>query len=251
VEALDAAAIDVPGMQVRVLGRCTSTNELLLAEGRADVLLATEEQTAGRGRRGRRWRSSPGRAVTFSLSKVLRRPLREIGALSLATGVGVARALRSLGASQVALKWPNDLVVGKAKLGGILVQTRSHAHGVLAVIGIGINCREDPELGARLRRPVAALESLITVRRNRLIAALGRSVLEALAVFEAGGMEPLRGEWERMHAHAGARVRVRLADGRVITGIARGLASDGALRLQTGKRLRALSGASVVSARPA
>jgi BirA family biotin operon repressor/biotin-[acetyl-CoA-carboxylase] ligase len=251
VEALDATAIDVPGMQVRVLGRCTSTNEVLLNEGTADVLLAAEEQTAGRGRRGRRWRSSPGKAVTFSMAKIVRRPLHELGALSLATGVGAARALHALGASKVALKWPNDLVVGGAKLGGILVQTRSQGRGVLAVIGIGINCRHDAVLATRLRRPVAALDSVIRVQRNRLIETLARSVLAALAIFEAHGLEPLRAEWEQMHAHAGARVRVRLVDGRVITGIARGLENNGALRLQIGARMRALSGASVVSARPA
>jgi len=251
VEALDAAAIDVPGMRVRVLGRCTSTNELLLNDATADVLLAAEEQTAGRGRRGRRWRSSAGKAVTFSMAKLVRRPLHELGGLSLAAGVGAALALRALGASEVALKWPNDLVVGDAKLGGILVQTRKQGSGVLAVIGIGINCRHDASLATRLRRPIAALESMIAVERNHLIAALGRSVLQTLALFEAQGLEPLRAEWERMHAHAGARVRVRLVDGRVITGIARGLESNGALRLQTGAGVRKLSGASVVSARPA
>ena len=251
MEALDAAAIDVPGMHVRVLARCTSTNELLLAEGCGDVLLAAEEQTAGRGRRGRRWRSAPGKGVTFSMAKLVRRPLRELGALSLAAGVGVARALRALGALEVALKWPNDLVVGGAKLGGILVQTRSQAPGVLAVIGIGINCRRDDALGERLRRPVAALEDYVSVERNRLIGTVAGSVLQALALFETRGLEPLREDWESMHAHAGARLRVRLADGRVITGIARGLSSDGALRLQTGSGLRALAGERVVSARPA
>jgi len=251
MEVLDAAAIDVPGMRVRVLGQCTSTNELLLNDRTHDVLLAAEEQTAGRGRRGRRWRSSAGKGVTFSMAKLVRRPLHELGALSLAAGVGAARALRALGASEVALKWPNDLVVGEAKLGGILVQTCSQSSGVLAVIGIGINCRHDAALATRLRRPIAALESLITVERNRLIEALARSVLQTLVLFEAQGLEPLRAEWERMHAHAGARVRVRLVDGRVITGIARGLESNGALRVQTGARMRALSGASVVSARAA
>jgi BirA family transcriptional regulator, biotin operon repressor / biotin---[acetyl-CoA-carboxylase] ligase len=251
MEALDAAAIDVPGMQIRVLGRCTSTNELLLAEGRGDVLLAAEEQTAGRGRRGRRWRSAPGKGVTFSMAKIVRRPLRELGALSLAAGVGVARALRALGALEVALKWPNDLVVGGAKLGGILVQTRGLAPGVLAVIGIGINCRRDRALGERLRRPVAALEDYVSIERNRLIGTLADSVLQALALFERRGLEALREDWESMHAHAGARLRVRLADGRVVTGIARGVSSDGALRLQTGRGLRALAGERVVSARPA
>jgi BirA family biotin operon repressor/biotin-[acetyl-CoA-carboxylase] ligase len=224
---------------------------VLLRHGTADVLLAAEEQTAGRGRRGRRWRSSPGKAVTFSMAKIVRRPLHELGALSLATGVGTARALHALGASKVALKWPNDLVLGGAKLGGILVQTRSQGRGVLAVIGIGINCRHDAVLATRLRRPVAALDSVITVQRNRVIETLARSVLAALAIFEAHGLEPLRAEWERMHAHADARVRVRLADGRVITGIARGLENNGALRLQIGAQIRTLSGASVVSARPA
>ena len=251
MEALDATAIDVPGMRIRVLGRCTSTNELLLAEGSVDVLLAAEEQTAGRGRRGRRWRSAPGKGVTFSMAKLVQRPLRELGALSLAAGVGVARALRALGATEVGLKWPNDLVVGGAKLGGILVQTRHQPPGVLAVVGIGINCRHDAALGEGLRRPVAALEDYASVDRNRLIGAVARSVLQAIALFEASGLEPLREDWESMHAHAGARLRVRLADGRVVTGIARGLSSDGALRLQTGRGLRALAGERVVSARPA
>jgi BirA family biotin operon repressor/biotin-[acetyl-CoA-carboxylase] ligase len=251
MEALDAAAIDVPGMRVRVLGRCTSTNEVLLAEGSTDVLLAAEEQTAGRGRRGRRWRSAPGKDVTFSMAKLMQRPLRELGGLSLAAGVGVARALRALGAAEVGLKWPNDLVVGGAKLGGILVQTRPQSPGVLAVIGIGINCRHDGTLGERLRRPVAALEGYVSVDRNRLIGAVASSVLQALALFETRGLDALRGDWESMHAHAGARLRVRLADGRVITGIARGLSSDGALRLQTAAGLRALAGERVVSARPA
>src|SRR5207302_3469853 len=115
----------------------------------------------------------------------------------LAAGVGAARALRALGASEVALKWPNDLVVGDAKLGGILVQTRSQSAGVLAVIGIGVNCRHDAALARRLRRPITALESLIAVEHNQLIEALARSVLKTLQLFEAQGLEPLRGAWER------------------------------------------------------
>jgi biotin-(acetyl-CoA carboxylase) ligase len=98
---------------------------------------------------------------------------------------------------------------------------------------------------------VAALEDYVSVERNRLIGTVAGSVLQALALFETRGLEPLREDWESMHAHAGARLRVRLADGRVITGIARGLSSDGALRLQTGSGLRALAGERVVSARPA
>ena len=239
--------MDLPGIEVRMVERCGSTNELLLMEAKPDVLLAAEEQTAGRGRRGRRWYSPPGTGITFSLSALIRRPARELAGLSLVAGVGAARALRALGVAQAALKWPNDLVVEGAKLGGILVETR----GNFAVIGLGINCRRDPALEARLKRPLAALDQYVAVERNPLIERVAQSLLEALAMFEAHGLEPLRCEWERTDAHAGKRLRVRLADGRVLTGLARGLDGDGGLRLQTRSGLRAVRSGRVLSARPA
>ena len=251
MDRLDAGAIALPGIEVRVVERCSSTNVVLRDAGKADVLLAAEEQTAGRGRRGRRWHCAPRAGVTFSLARTTRRPLAELAGLSLVAGLGAARALRALGATRVALKWPNDLVIGGAKLGGILVETRGNGRGALAVIGIGINCRRDAALESRLRRPVASLDQHIEVDRNRVIAAVGAGVLQALAAFEAQGLEPLCAEWEAMDAHAGEQVRVRLADGRVVSGVARGLAADGALRLQTRAGVRALRSAQVLSARPA
>src|SRR5688572_28829019 len=120
MDRLDAAAIVVPGLEVRVVERCASTNDLLL-KSTESILLAAEEQTVGRGRRGRRWHSAPGAGITFSLGRRIRRPVRELAALSLVAGVAAARALRELGLQKASLKWPNDLVVDGAKLGGILV----------------------------------------------------------------------------------------------------------------------------------
>src|SRR5436190_1812835 len=234
----------LPAIELRKVERCGSTNAELLAEGKAGVLLVAQEQTAGRGRRGKRWYSAPGAGVTFSLSVRIAKPA---AGLSLVAGVGVARALRALGVSRAGLKWPNDLVVDGAKLGGILVETR----GGLAVIGIGINCRRDAALEARLRRPLASLDQFIAVERDRVIQIVGASLLDALATFESQGLEPVRIEWERMHAHAGERLRVRLANGRVLTGLARGLDRDGGLQLETRAGLRAVQSGRVLSARPA
>src|SRR3954463_13031747 len=134
MELLDASQIALAGVDVRVLERCDSTNSVLLAaEVLRPTLLACEEQTAGRGRRGRRWHSLPGGSITFSLARTIERPVRELAALSLVAGVASVRALRRLGAAGVALKWPNDLVVGGAKLGGILVETRAQGACSLAV----------------------------------------------------------------------------------------------------------------------
>ncbi len=243
MDRLDAAAIVLPGVEVRVVQQCASTNSAL-------------EQTAGRGRRGRRWHSAPGRDITFSLARRIARPTRELAALSLVAGVATAKALRACGLSQAALVWPNDLVVGDAKLGGILVETRSQTNGgraSLAVIGIGINCRRAPALGRRLRRRVAFLEEFLSPvpSRNQIIQKTGSALQEALDAFEARGFEALREEWLALHAHGGRRLRVRLADGRMVTGIAAGLADDGGLRLRTRGGERAIRSGQVVSARTA
>jgi BirA family biotin operon repressor/biotin-[acetyl-CoA-carboxylase] ligase len=255
IERAYAANVAAPPLAVRVVDACASTNALLLAEpaGPDTVLLAAELQTAGRGRRGRRWISPRGTGLTFSLRRLLACGLRASAGLSLAAGVAAARALRALGADGVALKWPNDLMARGAKLGGMLIETRAAGRGTLAVIGIGLNCRRQPQAAAQLRRPVIALEQLLTPlpARNLIAARLARELIAVLERFETRGLEAVREDWEAMHADAGQRLRLRLADGRQVTGIAAGLSPDGGLRLRTRGGLRSIPGAAVRSARAA
>ena len=257
-DRLDAATISAAlggrEIEVEVIESCGSTNAELLDAPNAVVprLLATDYQTAGRGRHGRRWHSARGAGICFSLRRSLRRPARELGGASLAAGVAVARALRAAGASGVALKWPNDLLAtGGAKLGGILIETRIQGGRVLAVIGVGVNYRAGSD--SRVRRKTAALEELLhpLPPRNLLIAGIARELLDVLDSFDASGLSLLRGEWEALHAHAGHRIRLRLADGSVIAGVHAGVDADGAMRLRTRDGVRALHSARVVSARPA
>jgi BirA family biotin operon repressor/biotin-[acetyl-CoA-carboxylase] ligase len=160
----------------------------------------------------------------------------------------VARALHAVGVGAARLKWPNDLVVDGAKLGGILVETRNGGH---AVIGIGLNHRRTPGLEAKVRRKLAFIDELAPVSRNRVIQAVGVALLDALESFEAQGLDALRADWEAMDAHAGQRLRVRLADGRTLSGVAVGLGEDGSLRIHTKRGVRAVTSGRVVSARAA
>ncbi len=251
MDQLDAAAISVPGVDVRVVERCPSTNAVLLAERLPrPVLLAADEQTAGRGRHGRRWHSAPGCGALFSLGLPLGRPARDLAGLPIVAGVGAVHALRALGAAEVALKWPNDLLLHGAKLGGILVETRAQGAGSTAVIGIGVNYRGTPGLATRLRRKLAALEDCLRPLppRNAVIGALARAVLAALRAFDAEGFEPFRNDWDALHAYAGKALRVRLAGGRVLAGVAAGLAADGALQLRTRGGLRTVRNGRVAPA---
>src|SRR4051812_41816190 len=148
----DAVAENGEPVAVEVLQRCGSTNAELLAREptRQPVFLFADEQTAGRGRRGRRWHATPGAAIMFSLRWEFDPPAARLGGLSLAVGVSIATTLHRLGASDVGLKWPNDLLAcvasGGAKLGGILIETRTSGSRIAAVIGVGLNFRRTPGL---------------------------------------------------------------------------------------------------------
>src|SRR5215208_4666161 len=129
-------------------------------------------------------RAAPGAGLTFSLGRRVRRPARELAALSLVAGVAAARSLRVLGVREAALKWPNDLVFGGAKLGGILVEARtpggSRSEGSYAVIGLGINCRRTRGLAAKLGREVAFVGDFIAVSRNEILQGMATALLAAL-----------------------------------------------------------------------
>jgi BirA family biotin operon repressor/biotin-[acetyl-CoA-carboxylase] ligase len=242
-------------VEVEVRDACASTSSALMSESptRSARLLLAEDQVSGRGRRGRRWLSCVGSGLAMSLRSPFSRSARELAALPLAAGVAAARALRSFGAADASLKWPNDLLVHGAKLGGILVETRAAGDSVIAVVGIGINCRASPALAARLGQRIAALDEFVAPcpSRSDVAARVALELLDAMETFDAVGLAGFRDEWEALHAYAGQRLRVRLAGGRVVAGVVDGLAEDGGLRLRTRSGVRAIRSGRVVSARVA
>jgi BirA family biotin operon repressor/biotin-[acetyl-CoA-carboxylase] ligase len=234
-----------------------STSDRLLASGepppgRFDACLA-EFQTAGRGRRGRHWMAPFGSGLCLSLSWCYREAPATLGALSLAAGVAVLRALRQTGFGQLSLKWPNDIVHDGRKLGGILIDLRGEAAGPAhVVIGVGINVRLPEATKAALAAhgveaiDLAALGPPLS--RNAAAAALIGTLSLALEEFGARGMTAFAREWESADTLAGQPVRV-YREGAPLDGVARGVDADGALLLDVaGARQRIVSGE--VSVRP-
>ena len=219
MDKLDAAAIVLPGVDVRVVERCTSTNDLLLKERSAirRSCWPPRSRPPGAGGAAGAGTARPGPASrSRSAGACAGRRASSPRSRSLPGSPWRARC-RPSASARSRLKWPNDLVVDGAKLGGILVETRSGQH---AVIGIGLNHRRTPGLEARLGASSPSLNELAPVSRNRVIQAVGVALLEALERFEAQRLDALRADWEAMDAHAGQRLRVRLADGRTLSGIA-------------------------------
>ncbi|MCD7098029.1 bifunctional biotin--[acetyl-CoA-carboxylase] ligase/biotin operon repressor BirA [Stenotrophomonas sp. MMGLT7] len=214
-----------------------STNSELLrrpAPAHGAAVLLAERQTAGRGRRGRHWSSPLAAHLYLSLSRQFSGGLARLGGLSLVAGVAVAEALRAEGFDQVGLKWPNDLVVGGRKLGGLLVEGGGEFAGsARAVIGIGVNVHMPAAFAAHIDQPWTDLDSLSAgaVSRNAVAAAILAGLLPALELFDAQGLAPFLARYAGLDALAGRPVRVLQGD-LVHDGIAAGLAEDGALRVR-------------------
>ena len=129
---------------VQVFGSVTSTNDIAMkhaeAQGRPGYVCVAEQQTAGRGRRGRPWVSPYGTNIYLSLVWDFFDGAAALEGLSLAVGVVVANALKAKGLAGVELKWPNDVLVEGAKLGGILLEMTGDPSGhCQVVLGVGIN----------------------------------------------------------------------------------------------------------------
>lgn len=225
-----------------------STSSELLRRGDAgpgvQVLLA-ERQTGGRGRRGRHWASPLAANLYLSLARRFEGGLARLGGLSLVAGIAVAEALHGLGVPGVRLKWPNDVVVvadGQLrKLGGILVEGGGEYGGpARAVIGIGLNVRMPAAGGAAIDQPWTELAALASPLpgRDALAAALLAQLLPALDRFDRDGLAPFLAGYARHDVLAGAPVRVLAGDGQEHSGIAEGLADDGALRVRIGPAVR-------------
>lgn len=232
--------------RLEILWQTDSTNSVLLARpnppfGLTDIVLA-EHQTAGRGRRGRAWLAPPGGAICLSLSWSFREVPPDLGALGLAVGVCVLRALREIGGLAARLKWPNDILVEQHKLGGILIELRAESAGpACVVIGIGLNAA----LGEAVLREIAAIglpaadlaSAGVAVSRNVVTAAMVTHVLQGLKEFEQRALRPFIDEWRTADSLRGAQVHVQTPT-ETVRGMARGIDLHGALLIETPQGVR-------------
>lgn len=222
-----------------------STNTVLMRKAQEGAphrsCIVAETQGAGRGRRGRQWHSSLGSSLTFSLLWRFNQGAAALYGLSLAVGIALVRALRAEGATDISLKWPNDILHHHRKLAGILIELQGDVLGPsAAVIGIGLNLDLPETVREQVDQPVTDLGSVTgqPYDRNRILGAVLSHLAAVLEVFETQGFAALRDEWLSHHAFHGKPVRLLLPDGSQLEGQAVGIAEDGALLVETGQGQR-------------
>lgn len=249
-----------PGRALRrldVVETTGSTNADLLARHAAGedidgAVLVAEHQSAGRGRLGRSWSTPPRSAIMLSIGI-------DAGALApsawgwlpLLTGVAVTDAVRAITGIEPGLKWPNDILVGDGKLGGILAEVAAPAPVI--VVGLGLNVTLTAE-----EAPDDRATSLLMLGSTMLdrTALLGGILAELSARIDrwrsAGGNDPgLVADYRARSATLGTRVRALLPGDREIIGTATDLDELGQLHIDTGAQTVAVSAGDITHLRPA
>lgn len=240
----EAAGVGSRWRAIDVVAETGSTNADLAARVRAgeapDAVLVTSYQSAGRGRQGRTWTAPPGSGIAMSVS------LRPAVAperwtwLPLLAGLAVAEAVRQTSDLPALVKWPNDVLVGGKKLCGVLVERVEAPSGAACVVGIGVNVslRSDQLPVPTATSLVLAAEELgapgAAPLRNVLVAAVLVSLQRVLERWEAVPEDRSTAVFYRERCDTlGRRVRVELAGGRSVEGLAEDVDAGGRLRLLT------------------
>lgn len=242
--------------EVRVVDVTGSTNADVAVLARLDespgLVLIAEHQAAGRGRLDRVWVAPPRSGLSFS---VLLRPagvaISAWSLLPLLVGVSVASAVSSSAGVEVRLKWPNDLLIGERKLGGILAERVEAPSGAAVVVGVGLNIGlQETEL------PVPTATSLVladasSVDRTAILSAILRRLADEYALWRAAAGDGVRllGLYRELCVTLGRDVRVELAGAQMIEGRAVDVEPDGSLIVESLHIRRSVSAGDVVHVR--
>jgi BirA family biotin operon repressor/biotin-[acetyl-CoA-carboxylase] ligase len=197
---------------------------------------AANLQTNGRGRRGRTWQAGLGASLTFSLLWRFQCGAAGLSGLSLAVGIALIRALQHFGVTQAQLKWPNDVLIGREKLAGILIELQGDMEGPsIAVIGVGINLNLPTSIKQQIDQPATDLARVTQtpINPNALLGELLKHLTDVLSTFEQRGFASVRDEWTRYHAYHQQAVKMLHPNGSETLGTVINVAEDGNLLVKT------------------
>jgi BirA family biotin operon repressor/biotin-[acetyl-CoA-carboxylase] ligase len=227
---------DIPS-EVEIFHSIDSTNkyarERAEKEGFSGGVILAENQTAGRGRRGKTWVSPFAASIYMSLVWDFEQGAESLQGLSLAVSVGVRRALADLGLQNIQLKWPNDIYIDGKKLGGILLEMIGDPNGrCTVIIGIGLNVSMPSLAAEKIDQPWTDVQSqaALPISRNELTAVLIVKLYDLLKDFQNVGFQAYRDEWQEADLLQNLPGTVRTVKD-AISGIVLGVDSSGALRL--------------------
>ena len=236
-----------PVAVLQYLSSCDSTNRRCLQQGGHKTIVIAQQQTAGRGRRGRQWVSPAGKNIYCSIGLDKKLPAQYLGLISLCVGVSIAQVLQRHGFFDSGLKWPNDIVVGERKLGGILIETRPLAEDEFYLVtGFGLNVALEESTLASIDQPAISLQQMSAEIPDtpRLCCELVAAIMQAVMSFDETGIDDLLQRFAGFDQYHDREVTVKTRSG-TLTGRYRGVHRSGQLQLETVQGLQLFSAAEI------
>lgn len=245
------------GREIIFFESVASTNDAAMEIGAQreepeGIVVIADSQKSGKGRLGRSWLSPPGGNLYFTLLLRPSFPPREAPLLTLMAAVAVVSAIREHTGLSAVIKWPNDILVGDKKTGGILMEMKSDANRInLIALGIGVNVNLFPEMlpeGVRELTTTLKLETGRNIDRVKLFGVMLSSLEHWYKILLNGDKRALINEWLSLDSTIGRKVKVERSglseEDKIISGIAEGINDDGQLliRLSSGKIERVSAG---------
>ena len=213
----------------------TYARELAEKNSVSGLVILAEQQTGGRGRRGKSWVSPFAANIYLSIVWDFEQGAEALEGLSLAVGVAVRRALIAHGVQGVKLKWPNDIYVEQKKLGGILLEMIGDPAGHCSVvIGVGLNVSMPVSQASAIDQDWTDVATELQDKlpaRNKLAAELISEILPLLGTFQEQGFAAYRDEWQAADAFYGQPAVISTPK-QSTAGIVKGVGINGALRLE-------------------
>ena len=243
-------------LQLEILDTIDSTNshamrliqqgKLSLQPGQYSIHLA-EQQSDGKGRRGRQWISPFGQNIYLTMVRLIDTGVIATEGITLAVGLAIIRALSELEVPGLGVKWPNDILVEGRKLAGILLEISGDISGICQLtIGVGINVRNQPESMEQVSQPWTDLYQVTgkAMNRNLLVSQVVCHIMSALKEFENNGLKSFIAEWQDNDVMKDQQVEL-VTTRSSVQGIARGISETGALLLETSQGMQVINGGEV------
>ncbi|MBB5173578.1 biotin--[acetyl-CoA-carboxylase] ligase [Texcoconibacillus texcoconensis] len=224
------------GKKVIVRDEVTSTQELahqFAQEGNEEgTIIVAEQQTAGKGRLGRKWYSPKGTGIWMSIILRPSLAIQEAPQLTLVAAVAVVRAIKNVTGIEASIKWPNDLLINDRKVAGILTEMQADPDRIQSIIlGIGMNVLQE-EVPEELEEIATSLwkEKGVQVDRTALLAEILKELEWFYDTFLQSGLQFIKPMWEAHARGMGERITARGVN-ETVTGTALGITDQGVLRI--------------------
>lgn len=216
--------------KIIVLKETTSTNDYLIKNIKNGIEICfAEKQTAGKGQLGRKWVSPFGTNIYLSIKKPIKQ-YQELNGISLAVAIATVEALKEYGIQKgISLKWPNDIIWEKQKLGGILIELSNKN----IVVGIGLNVNMPPNFTAGINQAWCDILQITKSKpkRSELAGILLNQILTSLFEFQHNGLKPLLKKWHNLDVSYNKKITLITPQGK-IQGIGKGINEKGNLLIQ-------------------